>query len=128
MSNLARSAVRAKWRNESNSMWLPASGSLHTVVLLTPGKCAARWICLRGMRCPPGRSGGVAVGGAVEAEQPAQGVGLVGGAEGTAALQLGDEPAGDLREVVVDGAGAQPGAGEPGLLPLQQQVGQLGGG
>src|SRR5262249_9319068 len=29
-------------------MWLPAAGSLHTVVLLTPGKCAARWICLRG--------------------------------------------------------------------------------
>ncbi len=28
-------------------MWLPASGSLHTVVLLTPGKCAARWICFR---------------------------------------------------------------------------------
>ena len=27
-------------------MWLPARGSLHTVVLLTPGKCAARWICL----------------------------------------------------------------------------------
>jgi hypothetical protein len=26
-------------------MWLPASGSLQTVVLLTPGKCAARWIC-----------------------------------------------------------------------------------
>lgn len=30
-------------------MWLPASGSLHTVVLLTPGKCAARWICLSGL-------------------------------------------------------------------------------
>ena len=30
-------------------MWLPAAGSLHTVVLLTPGKCAARWICLRGI-------------------------------------------------------------------------------
>ena len=28
-------------------MWLPAAGSLQTVVLLTPGKCAARWICLR---------------------------------------------------------------------------------
>ena len=30
-------------------MWLPAAGSLHTVVLLTPGKWAARWICLRGL-------------------------------------------------------------------------------
>ena len=33
-------------------MWLPAAGSLHTVVLLTPGKWAARWIC-RG-RCRQG--------------------------------------------------------------------------
>lgn len=30
-------------------MWLPAAGSLHTVVLLTPGKWAARWICLSGL-------------------------------------------------------------------------------
>ena len=30
-------------------MWLPAAGSLHTVVLFTPGKCAARWICLAGL-------------------------------------------------------------------------------
>lgn len=30
-------------------MWLPASGSLHTVVLLTPGKWAARWICFKGL-------------------------------------------------------------------------------
>ena len=29
---------RAKWTNEANSMWLPDLGSLHTVVLLTPGK------------------------------------------------------------------------------------------
>ena len=28
--------------NEPNSMWLPAAGWLHTVVLFTPGKCAAR--------------------------------------------------------------------------------------
>src|ERR1039458_8949460 len=48
-SNLARSAVWAKWTNELNSMWLPALGSLHTVVLFTPGKWAARWICLRGL-------------------------------------------------------------------------------
>src|SRR6202035_5795453 len=48
-SNLPRSALWAKRRNESNSMWLPAAGSLHTVVLFTPGKWAARWICLRGL-------------------------------------------------------------------------------
>ncbi len=30
-------------------MWLPAFGSLHTVVLLTPGKCAAKWICFSGL-------------------------------------------------------------------------------
>ena len=30
-------------------MWLPERGSLHTVVLFTPGKCAARWICLIGL-------------------------------------------------------------------------------
>ncbi|GAA1839630.1 hypothetical protein GCM10009772_16610 [Pseudonocardia alni subsp. carboxydivorans] len=34
-------------------MWLPDAGSLHTVVLLTPGKCAARWICLRAMNGLP---------------------------------------------------------------------------
>src|ERR1700691_4848719 len=44
-SNLPRSAIRANRLKESNSMWLPAAGSLHTVVLFTPGKCAARWIC-----------------------------------------------------------------------------------
>ena len=33
---------------EPNSMWLPAAGSLHTVVLLTPGKWAARWDPLAG--------------------------------------------------------------------------------
>jgi hypothetical protein len=41
-SNLPRSAVRAKCTNDPKSMWLPDAGSLHTVVLLTPGKCAAR--------------------------------------------------------------------------------------
>jgi hypothetical protein len=39
---MPRSAVRAMCTNESNSIWLPDSGSDHTVVLLTPGKCAAR--------------------------------------------------------------------------------------
>ena len=33
---------RARCTNESNSIWLPESGSDQTVVLLTPGKCAAR--------------------------------------------------------------------------------------
>jgi hypothetical protein len=37
-SNFARSAVRARCSKEAKSMWLPASGSLHTVVLFTPGK------------------------------------------------------------------------------------------
>ena len=37
-SNRPRSAVRARCTNESNSIWLPDSGSDHTVVLLTPGK------------------------------------------------------------------------------------------
>ena len=39
----------------------------------------------------PSSDGGVAVGGAGQAEQPAQGVGLVGGAERAAALQLGHQ-------------------------------------
>src|SRR5277367_5560636 len=97
-SNLPRSAVWAKRRNESNSMWLPAAGSLHTVVLFTPGKCAARWICLTGLligdRFLPGLSGdveSVAVGRARQAEQPPQGgrpaVGRVAVAERPPALQ-----------------------------------------
>jgi len=35
--------------DESNSTWLPEAGSDHTVVLFTPGKWAARWICLRSL-------------------------------------------------------------------------------
>ena len=38
----ALGGLREAATNELNSMWLPAAGSLHTVVLLTPGKCAAR--------------------------------------------------------------------------------------
>ncbi len=41
-SNFPRSAVAARWRNEAKSIWLPDRGSAQTVVLLTPGKCAAR--------------------------------------------------------------------------------------
>ena len=50
-------------------------GSLHTVVLLTPGKCAARWTCLTGLRhrvLSFGSGARVAVGGTREAEQSAQ--------------------------------------------------------
>src|SRR5919202_326748 len=87
-SNFPRSAACAKRAKEENSMWLPAAGSLQTVVLLTPGKCAARWICL-GMA--GSSDGGVAVGGAAQAEQPAQRRCLVGGAEQATTLQLGHQ-------------------------------------
>src|SRR5690242_1658713 len=104
-SNFARSAVRAKCAKELNSMWLPASGSLHTVVLLTPGKCAARWICLSGLLMVGGPSGsggggGVAVRGPGEPEQSAQGVGLVGLPEGAPALEFGHQSPRDGGEVV----------------------------
>ena len=64
-SNSPRSAVLARCTNDSTSMWLSERGSLHTVVLLTPGKCAPRWTCLGWvrfdgrvlMRLPPGRTG-----------------------------------------------------------------------
>src|SRR3954462_4594974 len=99
-SNFPRSAVCAKWTNELNSMWLPAAGSLHTVVLLTPGKCAARCTCLVMTALS---DGGVAVGGAREAEQPAQGARLVPGAEQAPALQLGHQAGGHLTQVVREG-------------------------
>src|ERR1700735_4681034 len=106
-SNLPRSALWAKRRNESNSMWLPAAGSLHTVVLFTPGKCAARWICLVGLliggRLPSELScdiKAVAVRRPGQAKQPPQGGGPAGvgvaGAERAAPLQLGHEGVGDL--------------------------------
>src|SRR6476660_4212257 len=50
-SNSPRSAVCARCTKESNSIWLPDSGSDHTVVLLTPGKWAARWIGLWSFPC-----------------------------------------------------------------------------
>src|SRR6202035_3952097 len=110
-SNWPRSALWAKRRNESNSMWLPAAGSLHTVVLFTPGKCAARWTCLIGLliggRSFSARSRdakAVAVGRPGQAEQPAQGgwpaVALVAGAERAAPLQLGHERVSDLNQVM----------------------------
>ena len=54
------------------------------------------WACSWGSS-PCSSGGGVAVGGAGQAEQPAQGARLVGGAEQAAALQLGHQPAGDRR-------------------------------
>src|SRR3954454_14220487 len=144
-SNFARSAVRAKCANEENSMWLPAAGSLQTGGLLTPGKWAARWICLRGMeaplvsvlRCRPARrrrgtrrlrmlKNGVAVRGTGQSEQPPQGVGLVPGTEGAASLQLRHQPAGDLFQVVRQGPGTQPQTAEAGGPPFEGQVGELG--
>src|SRR3954471_12908383 len=128
-SNFPRSAAWANRTNEPNSMWLPAAGSLHTVVLLTPGKCAARWTCLWTCLVMTRPSdGGVAVGGAREPEQAAQGRRLVGGAEQAAALQLGHQSGGDLAQVVRQGGGPEPEAGEPGDRPLREQVGELGGG
>src|ERR1700675_2568698 len=109
-SNLPRSAVWAKRANESNSMWLPAAGSLHTVVLFTPGKCAARWICfvkagvLRFGAQAAWSDGGVPVSRAGQAQQlPQRGWpragGRVGRAERRAALQFRHEGAGDLGQV-----------------------------
>src|SRR5580693_1884744 len=138
-SNLPRSAVWAKRRNESNSMWLPAAGSLHTVVLFTPGKCAARWICLIGLligdRFLPMRLSdveAVAVRRPGQAEQSPQGgrptgVG-VAGPERAAPLQLGYEAVGDLGQVVRQHGRAQPEPGQPRLAHVKQQVGQLGRG
>src|ERR1700729_959283 len=124
-SNLPRSAVCVNLRNESNSMWLPAAGSLHTVVLFTPGKCAARWICLVMVFVS---SGGVAVGGAGQAEQPPERARLVAGAEQAPALQLRYQAFGEVGQVMRQGGRAQPEAGQPGGLPVLQQVGQPGGG
>src|ERR1019366_5218686 len=98
-------------------MWLPERGSLHTVVLFTPGKWAARWICLTGLLIwsgpsQPASGGGVAAGGGGQPEQPAQGRCLVGLAERATALQFRHQAPGDRRQVVADGAGAQPEAGQ----------------
>ena len=117
-SNLPRSAVWARWTNEAKSMWLPAAGSLHTVVLFTPGKCAAR-MDLLGTAWSSGllrRSrGGVAVGRSGQAEQAAQRAPpCVAGAEQPAPLQLGHQRAGDLRQVVRQRGRAQPEPGQPG--------------
>src|ERR1700744_6707733 len=107
-------------------MWLPDLGSLQTVVLLTPGKWAARLICLG---IESSRSDGrVAVGGAAEAEQATERAGLVSGPEHAPPLQFWHQFAGDRLEVVREDSRAQPEAGQPGLPPVQDQVGKLAGG
>src|ERR1700744_4814754 len=110
-------------------MWL-AAGSLHTVVLCTPGKCAARWICLLMVNVlAESRScRGVAVGGAAQAEQPPQRVRLVAGPGPGAPPQLGAQWGGGLGEFGRRRARAHPEPGQPGTLPLLQQVGQADGG
>src|SRR3954447_16651095 len=96
-SNFPRSAACANRTNEENSMWLPAAGSLQTVVLLTPGKCAARWICLVILVSSDRGSsdGDIAVGRAGQAQQAAQGGRLVRGPEQAPPLQLGHQALGD---------------------------------
>ena len=54
--------------------------------------------------------------------------GLVGGAERAAPLQFRHQLPGDRLEVVGDGGRAEPEAGQAGLLPVDEQVGQLRGG
>src|SRR6478735_5684962 len=71
---------------------------------------------------------GVAVGGAAQAEQPSQRVRLVAGPEQASAPQLGDQTLRELGQVVRQRGRAQPEAGQPGSLPLLQQVGQADGG
>src|ERR1700733_13365811 len=67
----------------------------------------------------------VAVCGSFEAEQPAEGAGLVFGSEEIAALQFRNESFGDLTEVVGSPGGSQPEAGEACAVPLLEQVGEL---
>ena len=100
---MARSAVRAKCSNELNSMWLPDRGSLHTVVLFTPGKCAARWICLTGLVTGAsfrlGSGLGVPAGGPGQAQPRAKRPVLIGRTERAALLKKGYEICGDGRQI-----------------------------
>ena len=59
-------------------------------------------------------------------EQAAQCGRLVLRTEDAARLQLGHQPARDAAQVGREAAGAEPEAGEPGRLPLDQQIGELG--
>src|ERR1700679_1487922 len=107
-------------------MWLPDLGSLQTVVLLTPGKWAARWICL-GIESSRG-GGRVAGGRAAEAEQPTERAGLVFGAERPPPWQCWPHVRGLRLGVVGEDGRAQPESGQPGQPPVQDQVGELAGG
>src|SRR5437588_11229883 len=105
-------------------MWLPERGWPHTVVLFTPGKCAARWICFTGLLiCSPSR--GVAVGRTLQAEQPPQRACLVLPAERAPPVQLRYEATGDTGQVVRNRAGPEPKPGQPELRPGQELVGEL---
>jgi hypothetical protein len=68
------------------------------------------------------------VGRASQAEQPPQRVRFVAGPEQASAPQLRDQTVGELGQVVRQHGRAQPEAGQPGLLPFLQQVGQADGG
>ena len=112
-------------------MWLPASGSLQTVVLFTPGKCAARWICLRA-RGHRGllRVGGVAVGGPGQAEA-ARAACRPRYAVRNAPRRCSSGTSSRVISVQVVGRAGRAAAAprsSPAPLPVQHQVGQLGGG
>ena len=115
-------------------MWLPAArvaphgGVVHAgEVRGEDGSACAACVIDASLR----RSAvGVAVGGAGQAEQPAQRAGLVGG-RGTAPRRCssGTSAVDDRRRGrAASTAGPQPEAVEPGAAPVQQQVGQLAGG
>ena len=127
-SNLPRSAVWARWTNESNSTWLLAAGSLHTLVLLTPGKWAPRMICLRGLVASWSRAPGVAADGTGQAEALAQRPRLVGvgGTRRAAAAPARRRRRWPPRSWPVTRR-AQPEPLEPEVAPGQHQVGQLVG-
>src|SRR5690606_23620862 len=105
-------------------IWLPDSGSLQIVVLLTPGKWAPRTMCLRAlglMSCAPG----VAAGGPRQAEPFSQRALVVVVAEHAAALEGGNDVVDHGVEVVADHAGSQPEAVEPDVVPGDELVGEL---
>ena len=93
-------------------MWLPDAGSLHTVVLFTPGKWAARWIWR--LLMPRIGSWRRRVRGARAASPQRRSA-----RARPARLQLGDEPARDRAQVVWDG-----GRQQPRVRALLEQVGE----
>ena len=73
-----------------------------------------------------GWGGGIAVGWAVESEQPAQRRRLVLGAKQLARLQFWDQGVDDAGQIVREGAGSQAIAGDAGGLPIREQIGEFG--